>query len=185
MRTTPVTLLCSTLALLACASAFGGTIYKWVDEKGVTHYSDQPHPDATTVELKSAQTYQSTGVAPGSQRSTSSPPQKPPAYSHCELSRPENDEVFLNTSTVTASVRLDPELRGGDRVTLALDGKRLTDQPPSASSFVLTQIARGSHSLAVVVEDSSGKTLCASPTVTFHVRQPSTQAPNRANRPRF
>jgi hypothetical protein len=40
------------LALLLGAAAFGATIYKWVDEHGVTHYSDQapPEQDAQKIE---------------------------------------------------------------------------------------------------------------------------------------
>jgi hypothetical protein len=44
---------------------------------------------------------------------------------------------------------------------------------------------RGTHSLFAVVLDNSGNTLCTSPSVTFHVRQPSAQSPVRSARPRF
>lgn len=184
--TTSLTLILTTLLGLACAAAVGGTVYKWVDEKGVTHYSDQPHPAAETVELKSAQTY-GTGdaPAPSTTSTSSSPTSSGPAYATCELFRPENDEVFLNTDTVTAKLRLEPVLLPGNRVALGLDGKRQMNQPKSGTDFVLTQVERGTHSLVAVIEDETGKELCRSGVVTFHVRQPSKQAPNRVNRPRF
>jgi hypothetical protein len=34
--------------VLAATAALGTTIYKWVDEKGITHYSQKPPPDAKT-----------------------------------------------------------------------------------------------------------------------------------------
>ena len=34
-----------------------GTVYKWVDENGVVHYSDQPHPNAQKMQVQEAQTY--------------------------------------------------------------------------------------------------------------------------------
>ena len=34
-----------TLISLGCMAALAGPVYKWVDENGVVHYSDQPHPD--------------------------------------------------------------------------------------------------------------------------------------------
>lgn len=39
---------------LACADA-GAALYKWVDEKGVTHYTEQPPPDrkSTRIEIRS------------------------------------------------------------------------------------------------------------------------------------
>lgn len=35
-------------ALLSCLPAAAQTMYKWVDEKGTTHFSQHPPPDATT-----------------------------------------------------------------------------------------------------------------------------------------
>jgi hypothetical protein len=173
--------MCSVAIALACASAFAATVYKWVDENGVVHYSDQPHPNAQAVDLKSAQTYQSKGATPSSS-STPANAQPNAAYRVCEVYRPENDEVFLNTATVVAKVRLEPQLRPGDRIAIGLDGKRV--QTGSSTEATL-KVERGSHSLTAVVEDSQAKAVCTTPNVTFHVRQPSTQAPNRANRPRF
>ncbi|MEP7243457.1 MAG: DUF4124 domain-containing protein [Gammaproteobacteria bacterium] len=171
---------------LACASVLAATVYKWVDENGVTHYSDQPHPAAKIIELKGAQTYGASETpTPPSQDSEPSAATATAAYALCELYRPENDEVFLNTSTVTAKLRTNPQLRPGDRVAIALDGKQQAGQPTSGKEFVLMNVVRGTHQLMAVIQDSSGAALCTSPSVTFHVRQPSVQAPNRANRPRF
>ena len=38
------------LVLLLCISAPAHAIYKWVDEKGVTHFSEYPPPDGTKVQ---------------------------------------------------------------------------------------------------------------------------------------
>jgi hypothetical protein len=185
MRSFKLTLMCSpVLALslaLASASALAATVYKWVDEKGVTHYSDQPHPNAKEVQVQSAQTYRSPGVAPVSSSSPSAA-QPADAYRVCELYRPENDEVFFNTDTVVVKLRLNPQLRDGDRVAFGLDGKRTQT---GGSTEATLKVERGTHQLMATVEDSSGKAVCTTPGVTFHVRQPSVQAPNRANRPRF
>ena len=175
--------MCTALVALAGASAFAATVYKWVDENGVTHYSDQPHQDAKKVEVSSAQTYESKGVARASSAGSSpSNAANAASYRTCEVYRPENDEVFLNTDTVVVKARTDPALRGGDRVAFGLDGKRVQTSPGTEATL---KVERGSHSLLVIIEDASGKSLCSSPAITFHVRQPSVQAPNRANRPRF
>ena len=52
-----------TLISLACSLALAATVYKWVDENGVVHYSDQPHPNAQKVQLKAAQTYKDSSPA--------------------------------------------------------------------------------------------------------------------------
>jgi hypothetical protein len=173
--------MCSALLAIAAASTFAATVYKWVDEKGVTHYSDQPHPNAQTVDVKSAQTYQSSGSAPV-RSSPSRNTQPVTAYRTCEVYRPENDEVFMNTDTVVAKVRIDPRLRDGDRIALGLDGKRVQT---GGSTEATLKVERGTHQISVVIEDRDGRAVCTSGSVTFHVRQPSVQAPNPANRPRF
>jgi hypothetical protein len=38
------------LALFASASVAAQAVYKWTDEKGVVHYSDQPPPDSQAAE---------------------------------------------------------------------------------------------------------------------------------------
>lgn len=40
------------LLLLSCAGAASAQVYKWVDEKGVTHYSDAPPPPTTPAKIK-------------------------------------------------------------------------------------------------------------------------------------
>lgn len=175
-----------TLMWLVCAAAFAATVYKWVDENGVTHYSDQPHPGAKKLDLEGVRTYRAPSESTGPQNiAAASPSAPPPPYRTCEISRPETDEVFLNTHTVPGGLRLDPALREGDRVTLVLDGARQANQSPTAMGFVLTEMARGTHTLLAVIEDGRGTAVCTTPAVTFHVRQPSRQAPNPANRPRF
>lgn len=161
------------------------TVYKWVDAQGVTHYSDQPHPDAKTVDVAPVQTYHSPAPANTSSSASSASPAGP-GYTTCALVRPENDEVFLNTSTITARLRLEPQLRQGDTVSVAIDGKRVPNQPTAGTEFVIADVERGTHTMTVTVYDATGKEQrCLTPAVTFHVRQPSVQAPVRATRPKF
>jgi hypothetical protein len=175
--------MCSAAIALACASAFAATtVYKWVDDKGVVHYSDQPHPQAEKLDVQSAQTFKSTGVTPTPSSAPSSNAQSAGPYRACTIARPENDEVFLNTDTVSAQVRLNPSLRSGDRLTFSMDGKTVQN---GGSTSATLKVERGSHSLSATVTDSSGGVVCSTPNVTFHVRQPSKLAPNAANRPRF
>jgi len=182
MRISTVTLMCSAAIALACASAFAATVYRWVDDKGVVHYSDQPHPEAQKLDVKSAQTFESRGVQSTSSSVTRSNAQPTGAYRACTMARPENDEVFLNTDTVSAQVRLEPALRPGDQLSFSMDGKTVQN---GGSTSATLKVERGSHSLTATVTDSSGGVVCSTPNVTFHVRQPSKLAPNRANRPRF
>jgi hypothetical protein len=102
-----------------------------------------------------------------------------PVYSVCEVTRPTNDEVFLNASSVPASVRVDPGLRAGDRLSVMLDGAPLPLNVPLNAEFVVPGVERGTHALTTKVEDVSGQVVCQSASVVFHVRQPSLLTPNR------
>ena len=184
MRSLTLTLLPIAALWLASTVTHAGPVYKWVDEKGVTHYSDQPHPKATEVPVESAQTYSSQPAAKPATPAAATANAGPP-YGTCEIYRPEKDEVFQNTTTVTAKLRLEPDLRPGDRVAIAVDGLRQMNQPERATEFVISDISRGTHSLMVIVEDRQGKAVCTAPTVQFHVRLPSKQSPVPSGRPRF
>jgi hypothetical protein len=184
MRAPRLTLLPLALWLVS-GSATAATVYKWVDAQGVTHYSDQPHPEAKTIDVEPKNTVSSTPAAAPTSTARPADAAETTRY-RCEIIRPENDEVFLNTSTVSTRVRLEPNLAPGDQVAIAVDGKRQTNQPTTGTEFLLAEMERGTHSLMFVVFDRTGKKeLCTTPAVTFHVRQPSTQAPVKATRPRF
>ena len=173
MRALLFTLMC----IAASAAASAATVYKWVDENGVTHYSDQPHPGAQKIQVQAVQTYKAPAQRAPVLLPRSSAPAAP-VYSACVVSRPTSEEVFLNTQTVPASVHVEPGLRAGDRVAVLLDGAPVPSNIPVDSEFMLTSVYRGAHSLVVKVEDSTGAVVCQSPSVTFNVRQASVLAPN-------
>ena len=171
MRLTLFTLMC-----IASAIAVAGTVYKWVDENGVIHYSDQPHENAEKVQLKALQTYSAPKNPPAS--APSAPDTKsPPAYQSCAVSEPTNDQVFMNTSTITAGVVVQPPVRPGDQVVVTLDGQRVPGVPAGGGQFTISPVDRGTHSLQLAVQDQTGRAICQSPSVTFHVHQPSVQNP--------
>jgi hypothetical protein len=168
--------------LLASLNAAAATVYKWVDANGVTHYSDQPHPGATRIEVDAAQTYSAPPPPSTAAAAQSKPADAGPPYSVCELYRPAADEVFFGVDRITAKLRLDPELRLGDKASVTLDQQRLTDLPMTGNEFQISPVFRGTHTLVAVVEDSSGRAVCQSPAVTFHVRQPSMLSPQSPQR---
>lgn len=165
-----------TLMLLGSTVASAATVYKWVDENGVTHFSDQPHENAQKVELKAPQTFS----APKTAAPAKSTPPKQPAekvYQSCSMSEPTTDQVFLNTDTVSAGTSVQPSVRPGDTVVVTMDGAPVPGVPPSGGQFTISPVDRGEHSIQMVVKDSSGNTVCSSSPVQFHVRQPSIQSP--------
>jgi hypothetical protein len=176
MRKTLFTFLFYLLALVACTVASAATVYKWVDENGVTHFSDQPHENAQKVELKAPQTFSAPKT---STPSRPTPPTQPAqkVYQSCGMSEPSNDQVFLNTDTVSAGTSVQPAVRPGDTVLVTMDGAPVPGVPANGGQFTISPVDRGEHTIQMVVKDPSGTTVCSSPSVTFHVRQPSLQSP--------
>ena len=174
------------LFLVVSGAAFAGTMYKWVDPDGTIHYSSQPVAGATEVHIDSAppagasMTNAASAVAGTPPAAAAAAPFK---YTSCAVTKPANDETLPNAFSASAAWRIDPPLRPGDRVTLALDGKLVTGLDPTASSYTFSQIDRGTHTLMVSVLDADGRGACQSPALTFHVRQPSLLAPNRRPAP--
>jgi hypothetical protein len=163
------------LALAAPAFA-GQTVYKWVDEKGVTHFSDQPVAGAEKVELSS-----------GTNRSASPPPaytpsapqetkeQAGPAYSRFVIASPQQDEAIINTGgQVTVQIAATPAIDSKHSVALYLDGSPVSDFQGTSHEF--SNMPRGTHTVKAVVSQG-GKTIQETPPVTFHVRQESAAQP--------
>jgi hypothetical protein len=175
-----------TLFWAGCAVATAATVYKWVDDNGVVHYSDQPHENAQKVELKAPQTYTAPKTPATPVQSRSNAPTKPaaPTYQSCAVSEPTADQVFMNTDTVTAGVVVNPPVKPGDRAIVTLDGQQVPGVPANGGQFTISPVDRGSHSIQMSVQDSTGATVCISSAVTFHVHQPSLQSPTRPVRPR-
>lgn len=164
--------------LLGCTAAVAATVYKWVDEQGVVHYSDQPHENAQKVELKAPQTYSAPkNSAPPPARSAPAPKSSAPVYQSCSITEPTNEQAYVNTDTVTAGVTVSPAVRPGDTVVVTLDGSPVPGVPANGGQFSISPVDRGTHAMQMVVRDPDGATVCSSTSVTFFVRQPSLQSP--------
>lgn len=162
------------------AAAASATTYKWVDSKGVTHYSDRPEPGAVIVELQRAQTFDAPTPA-GAQRPQARDQEATDAVRYqLDVWKPENNETFQNTGNVVpVRLRLEPDLQEGHAIWIYLDGKRVDGLAASGTEFDLPGIARGTHTLTVVVANTSGESIVSSPPITFYLHQPSLLAPNR------
>jgi hypothetical protein len=165
-----------TLMSVVSAVALSATVYKWVDENGVTHYSDQPHENAEKVQIAQPQTYS----APRPVARSSQAPAQPAANTYtCQVTQPAPDQSFPNATSVTVGAAISPSPQSGDQGFLLLDGARLPNW--SGGSVTIDPIERGTHSLQAIVQDSSGKVLCQSPTVSFTILQPSVLNPMNQN----
>lgn len=172
-----------TLMSLACTAAFATTIYKWVDENGVVHYSDQPHENAQKLQVTGAQTFSSSAAAvpaPNLGSAEDSNAQANP-YRGCVIASPQNQQNMPNAQSVFIRVQTDPQPRPGDRVFITMDGNGLNNGEATGLSFNVTPIDRGAHSVQAQIRGPGDQVLCQTPTITFYVAQPNLFSPNANN----
>jgi hypothetical protein len=144
-------------------------VYKWVDDKGVVHYTDKPPTsDATPVKLPPLQTYKR-GTTPDLNRFERAGPAGAtvPAGPNIQVVTPAREETFHGSErTVPVAVIVTPGLQPEQKLLYMLDGKPL-GSPTDDTSYALTEVDRGQHSVAVAVLDGSGQELSRSVPVTF------------------
>jgi hypothetical protein len=181
--------------LVVAGTAVAATTYRWVDDQGVTHYSDQPHAGAEKLQLAQPQTYsnapapsQSSGnrADAGNARSPA-PANNRPAdgaqhYESCSITQPAEDEVLFDPA-MTVRGQVTPSLRAGDKVVLVFDTASMEAPSPGQLEFHIEPVERGTHSLSLQVRDATGKVVCQSQAVNFHLRQASELAPLNPNNP--
>lgn len=187
-ETMRILLLLITLSFLTPVSA---GVYRSVDEDGNIIYTDKPSADAEKIKIDKVQT-----VPAGDSNFEYTPPEDSAdegAYTKLEVVNPENDHVFTgNTGDVTVSVVIEPALntKRGDSLILTMDGKKAGES--TSTSFSLTNLDRGTHTIEVYVVDKGGKSLMESAPVSFTVKRTSVlnsppapgPAPTPPNRPR-
>jgi len=192
------------LPLLVALSLTGlahGAVYKWKDANGIVHYGDHPQPGAEEVKQIPIQTYRPTPVPP-TRPATGGSGDTPLRYGPISFVSPANDTTIRdNQGNVAIQLSIEPTLRAGHAITLNIDGTR-QDQTTTKTTFTLSNLERGTHTLQAIVVDDQGNELRRSDTLTVHmVRQselfeqqdsnqpkqegPIQQAPRAPQAPRF
>jgi hypothetical protein len=184
---------------LAASAVFATETYRWVDEDGVIHYSDTPREGAEVVNIRPAQGYkppaptvpkavfEDSDEEAGSAADEKDRDAAATDYT-VEVARPQQEETLWNLEgQMDVSLNISPRLKRGDRIRVFVDGEEIKGTPGRNTSFTVSEIWKGAHTLRAGVYDSSGRELALSDTVRFYVQQTSTQNPNSltspANRP--
>jgi|SRR5690606_9616040 len=166
----------------AAGPASAVTVWRWVDQDGVVHYSDRPVEGADRIELSGAQTFPGNPAAtiaarPGVSTEEEAPEQDVVAYRRFEIVSPAQQETLWNIGgTLTVTVQLEPALQPGHRLDVYLDGER-RNLGATSTELSVPEVHRGVHTLQGVIVDQSGSEILRSLAVTFMVQQTSVQNP--------
>ena len=162
------------LGLLAAASVLAQA-YRWVDEDGITHYSDRPVEGAEQISL--SEYSRNTGArlynAPRA-RGTDDEQRaadEPFRYESLSISSPGAEETLWNIEGVlNVTLTLSPGLQSGHQVRAYFDGQQ---RMVSGTSFQVDEVFRGVHNIQVEVIDNTGRLMIRSETNRFYVQQNS------------
>ncbi len=178
METRPIFVL---IGLLAAASVMGQA-YKWVDEDGVTHYSDRPREGAEVVELSEytrttgAQIYRAP-LRAAEDPAAAAAEEAPFKYDSLSVASPGAEETLWNIEGVlNVSLALSPGLQSGHQVRVYFDGQ---PRMVSGTSFQVEEVWRGVHNIQAEVIDATGKLMIRSRTNRFYVQQSTVSIPGR------
>jgi hypothetical protein len=166
--------------LVASASASSATVYKWVDDQGVTHFSDHPNPNAEKLTIAGAQTYGAQAAAVAAPPPAAAAP--PIATPVCLIDTPAAGQIFVDAFSISGHVTL-ARLGDGSQATLRLDGVDISALLGPSGSFAVSQVERGDHTLNLQVTDARGEVTCQATAVSFSIRQRSAVAPGGPGAP--
>jgi hypothetical protein len=172
------------IGLLTAFAVQAAVIYKWVDADGVVHYSDQASPGAEKIVTAVA----SAPAASGSRNATGPVAQSQGVaqgglnYTEFSITSPAPEQTFFADDVVAVHLNLSPSLRPNQFITWHLNGKQLDFPPPTATSFALPRLDRGTYAIAATITDQQTSESASSGSVIFFVRQPSALSPQSPQR---
>lgn len=159
------------LLLLGFTSSAYAKMYRWVDDHGKVHYSDQaPSDDAEAYEPPPILTVPAKnpgGLIP-LKKSTA-----PVKYKAFAINVPSNDHVFTpdKTESISVSAQLEPGLQAaaGHRIDFYVDGQ--LHSKSNQTSWTLKDLSRGTHTVSAKVVDKKGKTHVSTESISFHIQK--------------
>lgn len=163
------------IAVLA-ASAAPAQVYRWVDEDGVVHYSDTPHPGAEEIQLPDdgptapGRAFESLQRTPPTNGDEAQQPATP-GYERVRFVAPAPEETLWNIGgELTVRLDVQPALRPGHQVRVYFDGE---PRPASGLTVELQEVWRGTHNLQAEVLNEQGQLMIRSEPIRFYVHQTS------------
>lgn len=165
------------LLLVVSAGAVAEDVWRWVDQDGVIHFSDRPHPGAERIQVGPVQSFSAPALPPPREATADQPDESDePAvsYSRVEITSPAAGETLWNIGgELSVQVALQPQLAAGHELRIYFDGNPAEGIPQGSGQITLSEVYRGEHTLRAAIFDAEGRELASSETITFYVQQTS------------
>ncbi|WP_373949352.1 DUF4124 domain-containing protein [Vibrio pomeroyi] len=172
------------IGLTVAFSCSAQTVYTWVDEDGVLHFSDTPtDQSAKSLRLPDVQASApapkfeaSTPVDAAASTASSAQPQtetterEAPAQLTLTMLTPVHDQTIRsNRGLIPIQIELNRKLGIGEQLQLMLDGRRY-GAPQTQANWELKGIDRGTHTIAIQAH-RSGKLIASTSPVTVYLHR--------------
>lgn len=184
MKEIAISLSLSALLLLACmdATAAADRIYKTVDENGNVVFTDIPPREdekSEQVVIENPNSFDAAEAAPDEGQWIVEQPGDQSGngggqtaatfrYGTLSVASPANDEAVRdNAGNVTIIANVAPRLQPGHVMRLFMDGSVVQEGPQT--TFNLTNVDRGTHTVKLDITDDKGDVLISSKPSTFHL----------------
>ncbi len=171
--------------LLACVATLAfAQAYKWVDENGVVHYSDRPHPGAEEFVLPDSPRRPRIVPAPSTadaddrgSREATPESTSDGAYTAIEVIAPAAEETLWNIEgTLEVRLNVQPALKKGHQIRVYIDGEPTI---VNSTTFTIPEVYRGAHNIQAEILDATGRSQIRSATSRFYVQQNSVAGSSR------
>lgn len=159
--------------VIFCSSA-AAAVYKWVDQSGMVHYSDQPDevgaekivlPESSVYSPRPISTSTAGGRGKKSQNSLA-------GYTAFSIVAPSNRST-IRSGSVQVVFQVSPRLQRGHYIQVILNG-RIMDRRLTGSTLFLEGLDRGSYMVHATVHNAVGLMQIRSNIIQFFVHREST-----------
>ncbi|MBR9812666.1 DUF4124 domain-containing protein [bacterium] len=172
------------IVLLFASAAAAAEIYRYVDDDGSVHYTDEPPAEykdaAEAVELEPVPTIELDAPTQidvsRTQRSAKTADRGgSQSYAQVAIAQPQNEQTIRDaTHTLTVVVQSEPALRTklGHGVRFFLDGDAVNSEPLNSNTLVMREVYRGAHTVSAEIVNAQGNVVGTAEAVTVFMKPP-------------
>ncbi|MCK0745118.1 DUF4124 domain-containing protein [Chromohalobacter nigrandesensis] len=176
--------------VLGISAAQATPVYRSVDAQGNVTFSDRPVGEQVNVGTvntvpSQAREERDRQVADAAIEAESDAESSFTDYERLAIAAPGDESTLPTGAAGDTQVRvaISPELREGHRLRILVDGEA-SGAAQHATTFSVTELVRGEHTLRVEVVDTEGRVRQRSAPITLYVQRASRYLPANPNNPR-
>lgn len=174
------------LSLIICLmnNVFADSVYKWVDENGVTHYGDsskaKKNKGAKEIQIKTPAKIGSVTVnyVPQAQPIKKDQNEDITNYNIVVTSPTQEEQVWANNGIINVSTNIRPKPQGDFSLKIFIDNS-LYESVNNSTKASVSAVPRGEHTIFVKLQTRNGK-IYTSNSVKFYVFRHHVQPKRKA-----